>query len=340
MATITGTNGNNTLTGTSRADTINALAGDDRVYANGGNDTVRGGTGNDGLYGQGGNDSIFGEDGIDALIGAAGDDQLFAGLGDDWLDGGLGRDRIFGNQGQDVLRGGGDRDVLDGGPGNDNLHGGTDGDFLIHSVSGEVTSTSDFYVGGDGVDTMGGNAIGATVTGSVGVRPAVVNIGQDDGGGGSMSMSDPEGTSFIPQAHFFSMEAFDVADEAALSFWGSNQASTVSGTNNNDIFRSGASNEVFAGGAGADAYYISYGQQGSDAISGFVPGEDIIAYNIWSEDGQLATQQFVEPGNGHTIIQTFDLEGNLMHSLDVDVPAVTLTGVFRDGMDYEHFFFT
>ena len=185
------------------------------------------------------------------------------------------------------------------------------------------------------------NAIGSTVAGSFGARPAVVNIGQGDSSGvGSLSLSDPEGTSFVPQAYIYNMNIFDVADESALSFWGSDtRASTVYGTNNNDIFRSGTANEVFAGGAGADAFYFSYGGNGSDAITGFNAAEDILAFNIWSEEGQLATQQFVEPGNGHTIINTFDLEGNLMGSLDVDVPAVSLAGVFRDGMDYEHFFF-
>lgn len=341
MATITGTNSNNTLTGTSRDDVIRGLGGNDRVYANPGNDTIYGGNGGDGLYGQAGSDRIFGEAGVDALIGAEGDDFLFGGSGNDWLDAGIGNNTLFGNEGNDVLRSSGGVDVMDGGTGTDNLFSGAGDDTIIHSASGPAVQSEDYYDGSEGQDLLMANAIGSTVAGSYGVRPAVVNIGQGDSGGvGSLSVSDPEGTSFVPQAYFANMNIFDVSDEAALSFWGSDtRASTVYGTNNNDSFISGASNEVFAGGAGKDAFLFGFHNQGSDALVGFNPAEDIIAFNIWSEEGQLGTQQFIEPGNGHTIVQTYDLEGNLMHSLDVDVPAVSLAGGFRDVMDYEHFFF-
>jgi Ca2+-binding RTX toxin-like protein len=337
MATITGTNGNNTLLGTSRADTIRGLGGNDRVYANPGDDTIYGGNGGDGLYGQAGNDRIFGEAGVDALIGADGNDFLFGGTGNDYLDGNVGDNTLYGNEDNDVLRSSSGVDFMDGGTGSDDLYSGPGNDTIIHSASGPAVQSNDIYNGAEDQDLLMVNAIGLTVAGSYGVRPAVVNIGQSDGGVGSLSVSDPEGTSFVPQGNFLNMEIFDVADEAALSFWGSNQASTVYGTNNSDIFRSGASNEVFAGGAGSDAFFFSFGPQGSDAISGFVPGEDIIAVNIWSEEGAMGTQQFVEPGNGHTIVNTYDLAGNLLHVLDVD--AVGIAGSFRDGMDYEHFFF-
>jgi Ca2+-binding RTX toxin-like protein len=338
MATITGTNGNNTLTGTSRADVIRGLGGNDRVYANPGDDTIYGGTGNDGLYSQAGNDTVFGESGVDALFGNEGNDRLFGGTGNDWLDGGVGDNTILGNEGNDVLRSSSGVDFMDGGTGTDNLFSGAGNDTIIHSASGPAAESNDSYDGSEGQDLLMVNAIGSTVAGSFGARPAVVNIGQGNGGVGSLSLSDPEGTSFVPQAYFHNMNIFDAADESALSFWGSDtRASTVYGTNNNDIFRSSASNEVFAGGAGADAFCFAFAPQGSDAITGFDPTQDIITFNIWSEEGQLGDLQFVEPGNGHTIINTVDLAGNLTGSVDVD--AVNIVGTIRDGMDYEHFFF-
>ena len=47
MATINGTNDNNTLTGTASADTINGLGGDDTIDGLGGDDTLSGGAGAD-----------------------------------------------------------------------------------------------------------------------------------------------------------------------------------------------------------------------------------------------------------------------------------------------------
>ena len=47
MATINGTNDNNTLTGTAGADTINGLGGDDTIDGLGGDDTLSGGAGAD-----------------------------------------------------------------------------------------------------------------------------------------------------------------------------------------------------------------------------------------------------------------------------------------------------
>jgi Ca2+-binding RTX toxin-like protein len=86
MATINGTNGNNTLIGTNGNDIINGLAGNDRLFGRRGNDILIGGTGRDALFGEAGNDS---------LGGGTGNDLLNGGLGADFMSGGAGNDLYF-----------------------------------------------------------------------------------------------------------------------------------------------------------------------------------------------------------------------------------------------------
>lgn len=334
MATITGTNGNNTLTGTSRADTISALGGNDRVYANGGNDVVAAGLGNDGIYGQGGDDTLYGEDGVDALFGAAGNDQLFGGFGDDWLDAGDGNDRLFGNEGSDRLRAGNGNDVLDGGAGSDSVIGGSGDDVFFHAVSGLVTQSNDTWIGEAGTDKLIVNAGTATVSGSGGVLPGIVHIGLSSSDyTGSMSISDPDFTAFVPQGYFAGINVFDIEDTSTLHFRGGLLNTYAFGGNNADEFYSGSASEVFVGGASADSFHFDAEFEGSDYIVGFVPGEDVIvSKQLWdSNDGQIGTRTITEV-NGHSIVQNYDLAGTLTGQIDVD--AVGIQNSFVDGWSW------
>src|SRR6266446_1812719 len=58
MATLNGTEGNDTLIGTADADTINGLGGNDFLAGDGGNDWIESGAGNDTVSGGAGQDSI------------------------------------------------------------------------------------------------------------------------------------------------------------------------------------------------------------------------------------------------------------------------------------------
>ncbi len=109
MATIPGTNGNDTLTGTSEDDSIN------------------GGNGADTLDGAEGDDTLSGGNGEDTLAGGEGDDTLAGGNGDDVLDGGAGDDAVDGDRGDDVLvyvasENADSEDFYDGAQGQDTLH--------------------------------------------------------------------------------------------------------------------------------------------------------------------------------------------------------------------------
>ncbi|RST55874.1 beta strand repeat-containing protein [Variovorax sp. MHTC-1] len=68
MATMTGSNGNDSLTGTVGNDTINSGNGDDSVDGGSGNDSLNGGAGSDILDGGSGSDQLNGGSGSDTLI--------------------------------------------------------------------------------------------------------------------------------------------------------------------------------------------------------------------------------------------------------------------------------
>lgn len=164
MATINGTNGDDTLAGSAGDDTIYADQGADSVDAGAGNDYVFGDDnssptgGDDTLHGGEGNDTIEGHLGNDSLTGGAGADRLVGGGGADFVDGGDGTDTLYGNDGNDTIVGGAGDDLIYGdlgddiiaaGPGNDTVYGHDGADqFVIASGSG-FTSIED-YNAGDG----------------------------------------------------------------------------------------------------------------------------------------------------------------------------------------------
>src|SRR4051812_30216966 len=76
MATLNGTEGNDSLSGTDSADSISGFGGNDFVAAGNGADTVVGGSGNDTVYGDGGDDWLEGGTGNDSLSGGSGQDNI------------------------------------------------------------------------------------------------------------------------------------------------------------------------------------------------------------------------------------------------------------------------
>src|SRR5919202_3526910 len=67
------------------------------------NDTLVGGADSDRISGFGGNDFLAGGGGDDTILGGAGSDTLFGDAGDDWLAGGAGNDSISGGGDQDDI---------------------------------------------------------------------------------------------------------------------------------------------------------------------------------------------------------------------------------------------
>lgn len=99
VATIVGTEGDDTLLGTPDDDVIVGLGGDDVIR------------------GFDGEDFICGGNGRDLLVGGQRKDRLWGGPGRDVLRGGQGKDRLYGERNRDRLIGGGGNDFLVGGHG-------------------------------------------------------------------------------------------------------------------------------------------------------------------------------------------------------------------------------
>lgn len=133
MATITGTNGDDTLHGSIEDDLILGLDGRDQIFcstgagSDPGDDTVFGGRGDDSIFGANGDDWLYGGGKEDFLVGNGGNDRLYGERHDDELWGMQGRDRLIGGQGSDTLWGGTGRDrfIYD----NDEVHDDTITDF-------------------------------------------------------------------------------------------------------------------------------------------------------------------------------------------------------------------
>jgi Ca2+-binding RTX toxin-like protein len=101
LASIRGTDGDDTLTGTSGSDSIYGGDGNDTLSGLGGNDLFFGGDGGDTIYGGSGDDTLWG----DGFSGSATDDfdVLFAGDGNDRIESSASNATIYGGSGNDQI---------------------------------------------------------------------------------------------------------------------------------------------------------------------------------------------------------------------------------------------
>jgi uncharacterized repeat protein (TIGR01451 family) len=173
VATIVGTNGDDSLVGTPGRDVIQALDGDDAVLGLGGNDLICGDEGDDELLGGTGRDRLLGDHDDDSLSGGRSRDELDGGNGADELAGGRGDDTLAGGRGQDDLVGGADDDELSGNAGTDDLFGGR-GDDLVFGGPG-----TDDVAGGAGDDELSGENADDDITGGPGDDLILGGPGED-----------------------------------------------------------------------------------------------------------------------------------------------------------------
>lgn len=170
LASLVGTNGNDSLVALIGGSTIAGLLGNDTLVGLAANDALVGDIGTDLLLGALGDDSLWGGDGADTLDGSTGNDMLAAGAGADSAFGGDGDDTVWGVAGVSsaTLAGGDGNDAISGGG---MLLGGLGADSLAGSTGADTLD------GGDGLDTMeGGSGDDVYIVDDMGDRVIEANV--------------------------------------------------------------------------------------------------------------------------------------------------------------------
>ncbi len=237
---------------------VTMLAGVLSVTGSLGRDNILGVAGSNRLNGGAGADSVHGRQADDTLHGGAGDDQLWGNVGSDRVYGGAGNDALYGfeaaanwAEGNDMLYGGAGRDTLTGGSDSDQLFGGKGRDLLDGRGLDEVLH------GGGGADSL----YGGTAGGAWGNRVMYGELGDDvlSGGKGNDQL--------------YGGQMDDRLDGGAG--WDS-----LYGGAGDDVMYGGGSGAVqdyFTGGAGADRFVFLAADGGSNMyLSDFTRGEDRI----------------------------------------------------------------
>ncbi len=280
-------------------------------------DTLLGGAGGDTLLGLGGADSLVGGDGNDRLDGGTGPDTLAGGRGDDTflLDStgdraveaagagidlvlaavsatlggnleqlrltgtaalaGTGNDlanQITGNTAANRLKGLGGNDTLSGAEGNDTLDGGTGADSLVGGAG------NDRYLVGEATDLVlerageGADTVIAALDWTLGEHLEALQLG---GSSGLAGAGNQLGNLILGNGGNNRLSGLDGSD-------------TLRGGSGADTLLGGAGNDSLDGGTGADRFVFAEPGQGSDTVTGFTPGTDLIVLDASAFGGGLA----------------------------------------------------
>lgn len=269
------------LTGSMFAD---RLEGDDnfnRLVGADGADTLIGGAGNDTVEGGLGNDTVWagaGDAGADYVVGGMGDDLLAGGAGDDLLVGGgatargfsavdidaaEGRDTIFGGAGHDTVLGTHWSDINDNGSYDSSEE--VLGSFNSNALYGGAGN--DVVVGGGGADSIGGGTGDDFLKGRASAD--IIWGGRDNGN--DTLLGNGGGDTLFGSGGDDLLEGSSGSDQ----LFGGAGADTVDGGSGIDSLYGGDGGDTLTGGSGVDTFFFA-GSHGSDIVTDFDPGEDIL----------------------------------------------------------------
>jgi len=336
MATIKGTNGNDSRNGTSS---------NDLMYGYDGNDTLDGKLGSDTLYGGSNNDTLYGDLGADTLSG---------GFGTDYLSGGAENDSLLGESGNDTLNGGTGNDTLNGGTGNDAYYIKGEGTDLVTEAASAGTDTVQSSIS----YTLGANLENLTLTGSRAINGTgntfgnqiigndaanVINggLGNDtiDGNQGNDFIDGGEGNDILSVANTYEYlgESADLQGGVGDDTLYGGRESRMNGGIGNDVLFSGVRDGSLDGGDGDDilqgrGYYASmFGGNGNDTLTGsafsYRGGEGNDSINLSTVDTSEAS------GGGGSDRFIFDRPIGYYSSVIIDDfnPALDLIEVSASG---------
>ena len=274
--TLNGGNDDDFIMGRGINESINGLAGNDILLGMGGDDNINGGADNDLLFGNEGSDFIGGDAGNDTIYGGKDNDAVFGGDGSDFLTGDMGNDIVAGGDGNDSIFGGKDDDILLGEDGQDYILGNLGND-TINAGNG-----NDIAFGNEGADLIFGLFGNDTLYGD-----------QDndslDGGEGYDLLLGGDGNDVL------------CGDTDNDTLYGGNGNDILSGGAGNDILSGDGGDDTLSGGSGSDLFLLNQ-SLGSDIITDFRKGEDLIGLNSGLSFNQLS----ISSSNNETLITVTD----------------------------------
>jgi Ca2+-binding RTX toxin-like protein len=259
------------------------------MYGTEGNDTLSGGAGNDTIYGLGGNDTISGNDGGDSIYGGEGADKLYGGTGSDSLYGGAGADTLDGGAGSDLLVGdmGNDTYVFGIGSGEDTItdNDSTVGNSDVIRLGTGITKDNLKYsrVNKDLVLTILGTADKLTIQNYFIDSNKIENI----------LLSDGTAVEISNDLTIYGTEGDDEfqgggSNETYIALGGNDK---ISGGDGEDKLYGGDGEDLLDGGSGKD--YLEGGTGNDVYIFGIGYGEDTITDSDTTE-GNIDTLKFGE----------------------------------------------
>ena len=268
-------NGGNTpdfIMGAGVNESINGLGGNDTLYGMGGNDNIDGGADNDSLFGNEGNDLIQGNAGNDTIYGGKDNDTIVGGDGNDLLRGDFGKDTVAGGLGSDSIYGGKDDDILLGEDGDDDIFGNLGND-TINAGNG-----NDIAFGNEGADLIFGLSGNDTLYGGK------ENDSLDGGDGNDLLFGNNENDVICG----------DIGNDM---LYGGKGNDILSGGAGDDFLSGDMGDDTLTGGSGNDVFFLTQ-SSGTDIITDFRKGEDLIGLNPGLSFNQLS----IISSNNQTLI--------------------------------------
>ncbi|GAB5471556.1 MAG: hypothetical protein Kilf2KO_45860 [Rhodospirillales bacterium] len=328
MATITGTDGNDTLESYNAGDTILGLSGDDTLIGRSGFVYLFGGSGDDGLFGSDEDDTLFGGNGNDGLNGG-----LVS-----WMEGGAGDDRFRVDTADAVVRetaAGGfdqlfseaDTYVLPGGPfgyieraivSSDFIEGVPDGELRGNAYDNILVGShlgNNRLIGKSGADTLNGQSGRDFMIGGSGDDTFIVDDQgdkvRDRTGGGvdlvrtevSFTLPSGSGNAFIENLTLRAI-AGDIdgaGNSLDNSIQGNAKSNELYGLSGDDILRAGKDRDQLFGGEGNDRLL---GQAGDDTL--WMQTGNLAFGGLDEDQFRFAGDILGEAGSGGTRIRDFN----------------------------------
>ena len=311
MAIYTGTSGDDIYLGTKKKDNIQGQEGNDFLEGGRGKDTIEGGLGFlDRLYGEDGNDVITDPDGVLGAHGEDGKDTITVNYINGWRDQkGTPRSdgKITGGHGEDTIT-----VTMNESSFFINLKGDEPVSNTPQDGNDEITLLGSY--GNSVVDLGGGNDIFAGGSGRDNVEG---KDGRDviEGGANSDYLKGGAGNDFLQGNQDGDLLNGGTGNDTIR---GGKDRDTLIGGANDDLLIGDLGDDILTGNSGEDTFAIRVGA-GSDTVTDFVDGEDIIGLQRGLQFDELT----VAGGDSSTQISLINTDELLATLLEVDVSQIT-----------------